>query len=678
MSNPSVNPPTTSNSNNIGSAPPKVDAAPVRFERNTFKETQYPGHAFKGLENPGSLASFFIKPSPVSAVSPMESLPKSKPESNIMFVVTPSTTPGTNVSNTKTSPTSQKPLVSLSSTPAIPKSKSTTPLDSVKATTEQQTSTPSIEASFQFNFGNVPEQKSAEIALNSLKQGEGQQLSTPSNIASTNKDSANGKKAEKPAFQKLFAFDVPVSSPISQPTAAESISSDSVKEANMQKPSLPSGSTVASFPRVDATDGQSKVESQPLLSTNPTPELKTATESPPSVSVKEVAGQQTSESSPQSDSTEVEPAVDQSLVDKALAVFKGESKVEVLETEQKAQDIPKAVKPIKSYLVGVSRALAKLYHSDGNITLLAEERAFRVHRGVLINHCEEFVRILREEGNRTESAPEILDGCSVIRLSDKKEDIETFLGVIYAYKNIYTLHPDKVISILGLATKYKATSWHEASIAYLTRYFPISLQIWDSDAYQLPGGLLTYFPTLVEANAKALLPAAYYLLCKLPEDQVEKSKLNPKILLTYHRGSRRLLREFPQFIDEQYTEVFTDKVSIVEVPLPDRDAAPEVATNCCCDAEWRSFFNALWRKIGMRQASEVTDADPLEALRTLSRTCKKDFTGCKNCHQKLRTSIAAYRTRIWMSLPEVFGLGPSWESLTVPEVVVSVMLRPKA
>ncbi|KIJ36669.1 hypothetical protein M422DRAFT_261024 [Sphaerobolus stellatus SS14] len=73
-----------------------------------------------------------------------------------------------------------------------------------------------------------------------------------------------------------------------------------------------------------------------------------------------------------------------------------------------------------SSLDGVFRALPKLYHADGNITLLAEQLAFCVRREILISHCQGFVDILSAEGNSTE----VLDGCSVIRLSDKKKSLK--------------------------------------------------------------------------------------------------------------------------------------------------------------------------------------------------------------------------------------------------------------
>lgn len=75
---------------------------------------------------------------------------------------------------------------------------------------------------------------------------------------------------------------------------------------------------------------------------------------------------------------------------------------------------------------------SSVYYEDGNIVIIAENVAFRAHRGVLSKRCEVF-RDMFVVG-RPCSSDETFEDCPVVRVSDLSKDWEAFLEVLYGYR----------------------------------------------------------------------------------------------------------------------------------------------------------------------------------------------------------------------------------------------------
>ena len=69
-----------------------------------------------------------------------------------------------------------------------------------------------------------------------------------------------------------------------------------------------------------------------------------------------------------------------------------------------------------------------LWFQDGNIVLLAEETAFKIHRSMLARHSSVF-RDMFELSQP--SSEEVVDGCPVVRLHDSSHELADFIDVIY-------------------------------------------------------------------------------------------------------------------------------------------------------------------------------------------------------------------------------------------------------
>jgi len=75
---------------------------------------------------------------------------------------------------------------------------------------------------------------------------------------------------------------------------------------------------------------------------------------------------------------------------------------------------------------------SNVYYEDGNIVIIAEDIAFRVHQSVLSKRCEVFSDMFVV--GRPTSLDETFEDCPVVRVSDSAKDWELFLEVLYGYQ----------------------------------------------------------------------------------------------------------------------------------------------------------------------------------------------------------------------------------------------------
>lgn len=76
---------------------------------------------------------------------------------------------------------------------------------------------------------------------------------------------------------------------------------------------------------------------------------------------------------------------------------------------------------------------AELCFHDGNIVLLAENTYFRVHKSVLSRHSSVFDDMLSVPQPSPAAGTDdgLIEGCSVVSLSDKAIDLAVILSVLY-------------------------------------------------------------------------------------------------------------------------------------------------------------------------------------------------------------------------------------------------------
>ena len=79
---------------------------------------------------------------------------------------------------------------------------------------------------------------------------------------------------------------------------------------------------------------------------------------------------------------------------------------------------------------------ADLWLEDGNVILVAEKTAFKVHRSILARNSEIFHDLFELPQPVDE---ETFEGCPIVHLPDSKEDVEYMLAGLCDIKNTYVI-----------------------------------------------------------------------------------------------------------------------------------------------------------------------------------------------------------------------------------------------
>ena len=76
-----------------------------------------------------------------------------------------------------------------------------------------------------------------------------------------------------------------------------------------------------------------------------------------------------------------------------------------------------------------------IWYDDGNIVLIAEDMAFKVHRSILSRSSEVFRDMFALATPDFSGYSPVVTTCPVVHLSDTANEIETLLGIMYSQGN---------------------------------------------------------------------------------------------------------------------------------------------------------------------------------------------------------------------------------------------------
>ncbi|KAI0784299.1 hypothetical protein C8Q75DRAFT_810354 [Abortiporus biennis] len=121
---------------------------------------------------------------------------------------------------------------------------------------------------------------------------------------------------------------------------------------------------------------------------------------------------------------------------------------------------------------------------DGTIVVIAEDTAYRVHKGVLSLHSEVF-KDMFQIGQQ--SSAETFEDCPMVHVSDTASDFSLILKIIYFGGQTCYLEKDSVLELSTIQTmfvlgrKYNIPYIHRDALRRLHIYFPTTLREWDSE-----------------------------------------------------------------------------------------------------------------------------------------------------------------------------------------------------
>ncbi|KAF7297655.1 BTB domain-containing protein [Mycena kentingensis (nom. inval.)] len=164
-----------------------------------------------------------------------------------------------------------------------------------------------------------------------------------------------------------------------------------------------------------------------------------------------------------------------------------------------------------------------LWWEDCGLVIQAENTVYRVSRDQLASHSPVFRDMLLLPPPQD---AETFEGCPLVRLPDKAEDVTTFFKALFSY-DYFPPHPVKttlavVRSVLRMSDKYGVDGLRARALAHLDAIHPTKLTDWEkmSSAFldELdhgegdPIGLLA---DLLKLSLTWMLPVAFYRACDL-------------------------------------------------------------------------------------------------------------------------------------------------------------------
>ncbi|TCD63691.1 hypothetical protein EIP91_005096 [Steccherinum ochraceum] len=170
---------------------------------------------------------------------------------------------------------------------------------------------------------------------------------------------------------------------------------------------------------------------------------------------------------------------------------------------------------------------------DGNIILVAEKVAFRVHQSVLERKSEVFRDMLglpQPENADSES----LEECALVHVSDAAEDIRHLLSVLYDGDRVLgrksPISMKVVFALLQLAIKYEIDYLRDEAISILQTLYPLSYdefveQRQPKSALRITDRTENQDPIIIinlawKHGLHSLLPGAFFACAKLSNKEL--------------------------------------------------------------------------------------------------------------------------------------------------------------
>jgi len=279
----------------------------------------------------------------------------------------------------------------------------------------------------------------------------------------------------------------------------------------------------------------------------------------------------------------------------------------------------------------------------------------------------------------------LLEGCPVVYLHDKADDVGNMLTALYDGPNFGNNDQDdfRVVSgILRLSTKYLLDCLRAKALAHLSIAWPSDLKSWDAreDAarYEMDSEHATrIYPTPIaiinlarEIDAPSLLPSAFYDLSRYSYAQVFEASdegpgdnhfLSPSLSLADLK-KLTLGKEASQ----QAVTYLIQSMGNSQSHSPHHSTSPTMRSGgpsrrtCTSAAACRKDFSELVELATQHYLfdRERGCGDPLYVAEELGQLKGADLSAseCKACAKSLEAWATKEREKIWKAIPSWFRL----------------------
>ncbi|KIJ31698.1 hypothetical protein M422DRAFT_266598 [Sphaerobolus stellatus SS14] len=195
--------------------------------------------------------------------------------------------------------------------------------------------------------------------------------------------------------------------------------------------------------------------------------------------------------------------------------------------------------------------------------------------------------------------------------------------------------------------KYMVDSIRDSCLALLTSILPVSLEGFDSS--KSGSNRFMYLELAEKFNVRFLLPGGYYKLCQLSEERLKKYDVPTDFTLKYYRGRQALQPLCAGFVND-----------VIATSGP--------RNQWCCSASWSDVLKTAHKDL--RDPTFLSGPpNPLKWILEWKEDRTMLAGVCRRCRKQFLAAIDTYRQNIWESLPQMFGIGSSWEELEVMKVV---------
>ncbi|KAF8147474.1 hypothetical protein B0H34DRAFT_736564 [Crassisporium funariophilum] len=306
--------------------------------------------------------------------------------------------------------------------------------------------------------------------------------------------------------------------------------------------------------------------------------------------------------------------------------------------------------------------IPELWFPDGSVVLEAENKHFRVHKGVIAAHSSVFKDMF--DSLPSAGDEERVEGCAVIHLANPAESVQHFLMAIF---NASFFEPPPshttlsiVQAIARLSYQYEVKFLLRRALAHLETHCPLTLDGWKtrgitstllekpSRGLDLVSKKLEVVHTIYLVKALWLLPAAMYDLClEYIRDIVKNTQWDECNIGGLQDFCISVWAEHSLMLQVHFSSMLS---TILSQRCADQLVCLRAALYSAC--EWPMESRSRSPIISAQQYLDLVRGEL-----------------CKDCRRALLEGMEIVTNEFWTMMPHGYGM-PSWDELKIKRAAI--------